>query len=81
MRDLKISDYFFDYQVDISQDLIIPKAQDAKASVRQVRGSLFILRDLLRVLSAVEFDHQQLFEAAEVNDIRSDRILAAKLDA
>ena len=33
------------------------------------------------MLAAVKFYYQQFFEAAEISDIRSDRILATKLDA
>jgi hypothetical protein len=31
------------------------------------------------VLSAVEFDHQPRFDADEVDDVRTDRLLTAEL--
>jgi hypothetical protein len=33
------------------------------------------------VLSAVEFDHQSQFEACEVGEVRTDRVLATKAKA
>jgi hypothetical protein len=34
-----------------------------------------------RVLSTIDLNHDHLFEAYEVNDIRADRALATKLEA
>lgn len=40
-----------------------------------------ILRLLLLMLSAIEFDNQLAFGADEIGDVRPDRVLAAKLVA
>ena len=38
-------------------------------------------RELILVLTAVQLDDQHAFDAAEIDDVRTDRLLAAKLHA
>jgi hypothetical protein len=38
-------------------------------------------RPLILMLPAIQFDDQHPFDAAEIDDVRTDRMLAAKLDA
>jgi hypothetical protein len=39
------------------------------------------MRTLILVLAAVEFDDQHAVDAAEIDDVRTDRMLAAELHA
>ena len=40
-----------------------------------------VLRALILMLAAVQLDDQQPFDAAEIDDVGTDRMLAAKLHA
>jgi len=40
-----------------------------------------VLRALILVLPAVQLDDQHAFDAAEIDDVRTDRMLATKLHA
>ena len=69
------------YGIEMSQDITIPKPDDAEAQRFEFGGAAAIALDLLRMLAAVEFDHEPPVDAAEVDDERSERLLAAKLES
>ena len=60
----------------------VPETQHPKALTRQKRGSRFVVRGIpwQGMLIAIEFDNQFLFEANEISDKRSERLLATKLE-
>ena len=63
----------------IRQDVIVPEPQDAIALSFQPAATLFVVRDLLRMLPAIHFDDQPMFETDKIHDERADRLLASKL--
>lgn len=62
----------------ILYSIIIPKPDDAIAVGRQFDGALFVGRDLVRMLAAIELDDELLFGTGEVRDAVADRMLAAE---
>jgi hypothetical protein len=64
------------------RDLKIPEPQDPKPLRLQKLSSLLVVRFLLItvVLSAIDFDHKESFEADEVDEVRAEGDLSAKLE-
>ena len=65
----------FPHAVQLRHHLIIPKAQHAIAARFQKTCSGLISRPLLRVLSTIEFDNQAQRGTAEIDNIRTYRML------
>jgi hypothetical protein len=65
----------------ICQNVIVPKAQHAMSTRFQKISSGKIRRALLRVLSTIKLDHQATLHAAEIDNVRSYRMLTAKFSA
>jgi hypothetical protein len=64
----------------IAQNLVVPEPQDPKPLSFQEGGSPLVMGRLLRLgmLPPIELDHEAMIEGNEVDDVRSDRGLAAK---
>ena len=71
------------HRISLRQHLSVVEAQHGEAGLLQNRGAPGIGgRDFgLEVLPTIEFDDQQRFEAREVCEKRTDRVLAAELEA
>ena len=67
--------------VDILEDIIIPETQDPVTLFRQVGGALRVIIGLVQVLASIKLDDQFLARGAEIDDERSNRMLAPELDA
>src|SRR5258705_9355598 len=65
----------------LHQSLAIRKAQDAETLLGEPVPTSRVLRTLILVLTAVEFDDQHAVDPAEIDDVRTDRMLAAELHA
>jgi hypothetical protein len=66
---------------EVGQHFIFPEAQDPEAVLLQELRSRVICRGLLGMLSAIDFNDQSIFNADKIDDVWSDRVLAAKLEA
>jgi hypothetical protein len=60
---------------------VIRKAQNVETLLVEPLRACRIPRPLILMLPAIQFDDQHPFDAAEIDDVRIDRMLAAKLDA
>lgn len=67
--------------IGIGQDFMIPVTEDLITMLSQERSPQLIGRRLISMLSAVKLHHEVLFWAAEVHNVRSDGMLATKLQA
>jgi hypothetical protein len=61
---------------DVGENIIIPEAEDLKAVPMQ-KGVAGDVRRGTRVLSTIDLDRKPQLHAGEIDDIRSDRMLAA----
>jgi hypothetical protein len=61
------------------QSLAIRKPQHAKAVLGEPVRACFVPGALTFVLPSIQLDHHHAFDATEVDDVRTDRMLAAKL--
>jgi hypothetical protein len=59
-------------------DVIVPEADYAIATTRDLKGAGCVFFLLVRVLAAVEFNRELETGAGEIDDIRSDRMLPPK---
>jgi hypothetical protein len=58
---------------------VVPKSQDIETLIPQPDISLNIVSYLLTMLSAVDLDDQSFFQTNKIDDVASQRLLAAKL--
>jgi hypothetical protein len=65
----------------LHQRFVIGKTQHTKAVRGEPPGPRLVPRALIFVLPAVQLDDQHAFDATEIDDVRTDRMLAAKLRA
>src|SRR5437660_1525154 len=64
------------------QHFVIPESDHAKAGLaHMVRSHLVVFLRFLSVLAAVDLDYQLTIDAAEIGEIRSDRMLPAEFEA
>lgn len=62
------------YSIEIIHHIVIPKA-DYLISLRfQISSALNIVFCLLKMLAAIEFNHQFLFDRDKVNDVVADGV-------
>jgi hypothetical protein len=66
-----------DHTVGVGEDVAVPETDYMPAVTFELRASVRIC-SIVGVLTAIQFDHQPVFCAREVDDIVSDRMLAAK---
>ena len=67
--------------VAVLNHLVVPEPQDAVPASRQEGAALLVLLLLLRVLAAVELDHELGFDATQIHAVGSNGFLAAELCA
>ena len=72
---------FFQYGFCSLQNVVIPKAQYPVSLTLQVDGSLLVVKLLVCVLSAVQFDDEPVFKGGEVCNVLANGILATEFDA
>jgi hypothetical protein len=65
--------------IDVLKYIVIPKSQDIETLIPQPDISLNIVSYLLTMLSAVDLDDQSFFQTNKIDDVASQRLLAAKL--
>ena len=65
-------------RIPITKHVVIPKARDAKPFLLKPCSTIRIILAIERVLSAVEFDNESMFETNKVDDKSPQRNLAAK---
>ena len=67
--------------LEIVHHVAIPKADDAVSLGLQEPGARIIILNLLQMLRAVQFDDEFLFDADEIRDVISNRVLTPKVDS
>ena len=73
-------EYYFPNAFDISQNLVIPKAEDAATMVDEPLISNRVPR-VRSMLTAVDFDDEPSFSANKIDDVRTDWLLPDELEA
>ena len=81
MRGIQLTKNFLEYSIGSFQRIIIPKPDHPKSFRFKTSGSLAIASSLFRMLPAIQFHYQFLFEADEINDVRWNRMLPPKLES
>jgi hypothetical protein len=75
----KFAAYRLQHAVEIVENLIVPKPDDAVAVTRELGAALIVCVHPLRMLTAIELDDQLAGRAGEIGDTSSDRMLPPKL--
>jgi hypothetical protein len=73
----RIADHL-QHTLRLLQHIVVQEADDAIARLRKFSRSLFIIRGLLRVLSAIELYYQSLFHSDKISDVSSQRMLSSE---
>ena len=81
VRGMQLSKNFLQYSIGLFQRCIIPKSDDSKAFRLKKSCSLGIARSLIRMLPAIQFHYQFLFNTDEINDVWPNRVLSPKLES
>jgi hypothetical protein len=68
-----------EHGVGLPKDVVVPEAEDPISLLTQERRASAVGLGACGVLPAVELDHQMLIRTAEIDDERSDGVLATKL--
>jgi hypothetical protein len=68
------------HALDIRKDVGVPKPDDAPAALFEPRRAPVIVC-IVGVLPAISFNDQATFEADEIDDERSEAMLAAEFEA
>ena len=66
------------YGVSLLQDFVVPEADNGESQVLQVSCPCFVISGLFGVLPAVYFDNQFGVHADEIEDVLTQRLLAAE---
>ena len=75
MRVVQYPCYLLQHSVNICKHFVIPKAQHSIAFLFKIKRTFLIRLGLLHVLAAIKFDYQSTFNATEVRNKRTDRML------
>jgi hypothetical protein len=67
-----------EYYVQVCEHLAIPESKHSVAVRLQKGSASFIFMRKMRVLGAIEFNDETPFDRAEVGEVGTDRVLAAK---
>jgi hypothetical protein len=67
--------------VDVRNYIYVPEPEHLEATSPQICRTCLVVDDLLGVLSAIDLDDQGPLKANEIDDIRPNRPLPAKLVA
>ena len=65
--------------VNILHHIAIPKTNDFITQRLKILCSFRIIFSLVYVLTAIEFDNEFLFDAAEIGDVVSNRVLPSEV--
>jgi len=65
--------------LQIAQYIIIPESDDSESICFQPAGPRGIFLDFLGMLGTIDLDYQPMSKATEINNVATDRMLAAKL--
>ena len=65
----------FEHALTIIDDIAVPKADDAPSVIFEPSGPE-IIRNVLDMLAAVDFNDQPIFETNEIHDVGTDGPLA-----
>ena len=78
-RSHQLHPYRFQHRVGSQQDIVIPESNHAKAVRCKIGGSGGISVGRIGMLPAIDLDDELCFEAAEVAEVGTNRMLAPKL--
>ena len=81
MRGIQLTKNLLEYSIGSFQRVIIPKPYYPKSFRFQASGSLGIASGVFRMLPAIQFHYQLLFETDEINDVRRKRMLPPRLES
>jgi hypothetical protein len=73
-------DNHVNHSIHVLKYIVIPKSQDIETLIPQPDISLNIVSHLLTMLSAVDLNDQSFFQTNKIDDVASQRLLAAKLN-
>jgi hypothetical protein len=69
----------FEHAIDILQDIVVPKSQDAVAFGFQESRSACVSRNLPSVLSAIQLDYELETMTHKINNVATEMHLPAKV--
>jgi hypothetical protein len=64
--------------MQLQEDCVVPEALLAKTLCFKKPRSQKIAFNLLRVMATVQFDHQAILQAGEVDDVGADTVLSSE---
>jgi len=73
--------YLFKYSLCLAQDVVVPESQGLKTQGCQVATALLVMATgiVFCVLAAIQFDDQAYFKTCKISEVRTNRMLAPKL--
>ena len=69
----------FENTLDVFEYLIVPEPQHEKSRLLQKQSTCSIGLDVFRMLTAIQLDNESPFQANEIQDVVSERVLAPEL--
>ena len=81
MRGSQLAQDLFKHALSLSQGLVVPESDYTKPLGLQNGRPPGIVCGLLQMLAAIKFYDQSLLEADEVDRVRRNRVLSAKLES
>ena len=78
MRAVQNSNDLLHHSIDIREHCVVPETKHSIASLVKITGPMLIGLHLLHVLATVEFDDRSNFNATEVGNKRTHRMLPTK---
>ncbi len=81
VRAVQYSHYLLHHSINIRKYFVIPETEYSIASLFEIAGPTLIGLHLLHVLATVEFDYQSNFNATEVGNKWTDRMLPTEFSA
>ena len=67
--------------IEVIEHLVVPESQHAKPCLLQKRRAYSVGLDIFRVLAAVQLDNEPSFQADEIHDVVTERVLAPEFAA
>jgi len=71
----------FHHAIQISHDIIVPIAKNAKTFGLQICRALSVRLLLIRMMTTIEFDDDQSLRATKIHNIWTDRMLPSEFQA
>jgi hypothetical protein len=81
VRAVQYSRYLLHHSINIREHFVIPETKHSIAYLFEIAGPTLIRLHLLHVLATVEFDYQSNFNATEVRNKWTDRMLPTEFSA